>query len=58
VQVSVVYDGRTNPRHQISMAPRKFMVVLCTFDSNYSWFMCVFAILESLNVVMCGINMH
>jgi hypothetical protein len=39
-------QGRTNPGCQVAMAPRKFVVVPCIPDSNYSWFIYVFAILK------------
>jgi hypothetical protein len=35
------------------MAPRKFMMVPCIFDSNYSWSMNVFAILKFLSEYDC-----
>jgi hypothetical protein len=35
----ILQKCRTNARCQFSMAPRKFMVAPCIFDSSYSWFM-------------------
>jgi hypothetical protein len=49
--------GRTNPRHQITMAPRKFMVTPCIFNSNHSWPMCVFAILKFMAQYDCIIHL-
>lgn len=43
---NILNQGRTSPRCQITMAHRKFMMVPCIFNSKYSWFMCVFAVLK------------
>jgi hypothetical protein len=46
-------QGRTNPEHQAATAPRKFGVVACNFNSNYSWFIYVSVILKSQECYTC-----
>jgi hypothetical protein len=48
MNISLLSQGRTNPRRQVAMAPGRFMVAHCIFDSNYFRIMYVFAVFNCM----------